>query len=66
MIGMLACYMDDTRMIGHPEQAKPVWEKLKAELTFGEWRDAPGDWVKLCGRDERQLADFAVKVGCPS
>lgn len=34
-------------MIGHPEQAKPIWEKLKAEFSFGEWPVAQDDWVKF-------------------
>eukprot|EP00435_Cladocopium_sp_Y103_P022595 s3351_g5.t1 len=62
VIAMLACHVDDIRMIGHPELAQPVWEKLKEEFTFGEWRDAQGDWVKFCGRYERQLADFTVEI----
>jgi hypothetical protein len=46
-IAMLACHVDDIRMIGHPEQAKPIWEKLKAEFNFGEWPVAQDDWVKF-------------------
>ena len=57
VIAMLACHVDDIRLIGHPEEAIPVWEKLKAEFTFGEWRDAQGDWVKFCGWYERQTED---------
>lgn len=37
VIAMLACHVDDIHMIGHPEQAKPIWEKLKAKFNFGEW-----------------------------
>lgn len=47
VIAMLACHVDDVCMIGHPEQAKPIWEKLKAEFSFGEWPVAQDDWVKF-------------------
>ncbi|CAL1133132.1 unnamed protein product [Cladocopium goreaui] len=51
---------DDTRMIGHPEQAKPVWEKLKAELTFGEWRDEQLDLARTLVGLARAVAKHSL------
>lgn len=59
---MNACHVDDVRLIGHPQKAKPVWEALKSEFTFGEWRNVAEDWAKFCGRYERQLPDRTVEV----
>jgi len=47
-------------MIGHPEQAKPVWEKLKAELTFGEWRDEQLDLARTLVGLARAVAKHSL------
>lgn len=62
IVAMIACHVDDIRMVGHPEKAKPVWEAIKAEFTFGEWRHVVGHWAKFCGRYERQLPDGTIEV----
>ena len=62
VVAMLACHVDDIRMVGHPVDAQHIWDKLKQEFTFGEWRDARDDWVKFCGRYERQCEDGSIEV----
>lgn len=61
VIAMVACHVDDIRMIGSTE-AEAVWKVLKEEFSFGEWRSAQEGWQKFCGRHERQLADFSVEI----
>ena len=62
IVAMIACHVDDIRLIGHPEKARPVWEAIKKEFTFGEWRNVAEDWSKFCGRYERQLPDGTIEV----
>ena len=62
VVAMLACHVDDIRMIGDPVESPKIWDKLKEEFTFGEWRDASEDWVKFCGRYEKQLEDGTVEM----
>ena len=61
VIAMVACHVDDIRMIGSTE-AEEVWKVLKTEFSFGEWRSAQEGWQKFCGRHERQLEDFSVEI----
>ena len=62
IVAMIACHVDDIRLIGHPEKAKPIWEAIKAEFTFGEWRHVAGEWAKFCGRYERQFPDGTIEA----
>lgn len=62
IVAMIACHVDDIRLVGHPEKAKPVWEAIKSEFTFGEWRNVAEQWAKFCGRYERQLPDGTIEV----
>ena len=39
VIAMVACHVDDIRMVGSTE-AEEVWTVLKKEFSFGEWRSA--------------------------
>eukprot|EP00438_Fugacium_kawagutii_P019634 Skav232807 [mRNA] locus=scaffold614:489248:497143:- [translate_table: standard] len=62
VVAMVACHVDDIRMIGHPTKAQHIWDQLKKEFTFGEWREARAGWTKFCGRYEIQLEDGTVEV----
>ena len=50
----MACiHVDDTRYCGD-ETSQEIWDKVHEVLRFGDYRKATDDWVKFCGRWEKQ------------
>ena len=50
----VACiHVDDTRYCGD-ETSQSTWDRVHAALNFGDYRKATDDWVKFCGRWEKQ------------
>lgn len=50
----VACiHVDDTRYCGD-ETSQCIWDQVHAALNFGDYRKATDDWVKFCGRWEKQ------------
>ena len=55
--------MDDVRLVCSPSAEEGLWPTLKSLFTFGEWTHPdPKDFVKFCGRFEKQLEDSTVVI----
>ena len=50
----VACiHVDDTRYCGDAT-SQVIWDQVHEALNFGDYRKATDDWVKFCGRWEKQ------------
>eukprot|EP00913_Durusdinium_trenchii_P012521 g11757.t1 len=58
---LLAVHVDDVRLICSPRAEEDLWPSLKRLFTFGDWVH-PKDFVKFCGRYEKQMEDFSVVI----
>ena len=58
---LLAVHVDDVRLVCSPRAEEDLWPSLKRLFTFGDWTH-PKDFVKFCGRYEKQTEDFSVVI----